>query len=165
MTCTSFQPVCGGSSDQLTKTTARLSSRVSFFKEVNVETVRSMTKGHNSRNEEVLAILQQRWPKCFSTCQPLRIGIFEELASRLCSEITPEEVSAALRAHVSSESYLRSVREGTPRIALNGEVAGVVDKFQAAFAANKLVRVRSEKVIAEIKAKQEIANAGRRRRA
>ena len=130
-----------------------------------METMSSMTKSRDSRNSEVLALLRQYWPKCFGTCQPLRIGIFQELAIRLYSEFTPEEVSAALRAHVSSESYLRSVREGTPRIALNGEVAGVVDKFQAAFAATKLVRVRSEKVIAEIKAKQEIANAGRRRRA
>jgi hypothetical protein len=52
----------------------------------------------------------------------------------------------ALKNYTRQEKYLLAMKAGAPRIGLDGKVAGVVDKFEAAFAVTKLQFVRAAKV-------------------
>jgi len=75
--------------------------------------------------------------------RPLKVGIHEELAAR---EPWPEKlVRRALACYVNLPRYLKSVRDGAPRIDLAGEPAGTVDEAAAEHARKKLERLQAQR--------------------
>lgn len=75
--------------------------------------------------------------------RPLKIGIHEDLAAR---EPWPEKlVRRALACYVNLPRYLKSVREGTGRIDLDGQTDGQVDAQAAEHARRKLDRLQAER--------------------
>jgi ProP effector len=75
--------------------------------------------------------------------RPLKVGIHEELSAL---EPWPEKlVRRALACYVNLPRYLKSVRDGAPRIDLGGEPAGTVDHAAAEHARKKLERLQAQR--------------------
>jgi ProP effector len=79
--------------------------------------------------DAALALLCQRWPKCFFMFPgrrlPLKIGIHKDIPDGL---IEPKVLRLAFRLYVNNPGYLNATRLGVARIDLNGEPAGKVDE-------------------------------------
>ena len=90
-----------------------------------------------------LALLCQRWPKCFFMFQgrrlPLKIGIHKDIPDGL---IGPKILRLAFRLYVNNPGYLNAMRLGVARVDLNGEVAGTVDENDAKSAQTRLDDIR-----------------------
>lgn len=87
-------------------------------------------------SKDVIAYLAECFPHCFSAqgeAKPLKIGIFEDLASRLQDDpkVSKTRLRAALRQYTNSWRYLRYVTEGAERVDLDGGAAGIVEKDHA----------------------------------
>jgi ProP effector len=92
------------------------------------------------RTAAAIARLADAFPKAFTIDParraPLRIGIADDIAAT--GVIPPKELRFALMVYCSSAGYLRSLKEGTARLDLGGEVAGVVTADEAVYARDKL---------------------------
>jgi ProP effector len=92
-----------------------------------------------ARMIEVIAMLAERWPACFSVFEkrrrPVKIGIDRDLAAALGDVITADELKAALSCYVSNIGYLDNCFIGAERIDLDGNVVGSVSAEQAVRAA------------------------------
>lgn len=78
--------------------------------------------------KQIIIYLSKQFPKCFTAegeAQPLKIGIFRELAQRVEPEglVSRTQLRQALRRYTSSWRYLKSIARGGERIDLDG-VAG-----------------------------------------
>jgi len=96
----------------------------------------NMTKANFEEIHATLALLCERFPKCFSIYErrrkPLKCGIDKDLAVALDGALTPTEINAALRHYIGNPCYQRAMSvAGTPRIDLDGNVAGGVTAAQA----------------------------------
>lgn len=115
-----------------------------------------------SNNKEVLAYLVEKFPACFSIAgeaKPLKIGIFEDLASRLENDeaVSKTRIRTALRHYTNSWRYLRAVKEGTMRVDLDGADAGLVEADHQQHAQETLAQ--SKAVVAERKKEAKPASA------
>ncbi len=94
-------------------------------------------------SKEVIAFLAQTFPNCFTTegeARPLKIGIFQELASRLEEEprVSKTLLRSTLRHYTNSWRYLHSIKEGAHRVDLDGTEGDVIEKEHADHAAKQL---------------------------
>ena len=99
------------------------------------------TKRINSK--EIIAYLAERFPACFSiegAAKPLKIGIFQELATELAEDenVSKTRLRQALRHYTSSWRYLKSIKSGSFRVDLAGENAEAIDDAQAEYALKTL---------------------------
>lgn len=86
-----------------------------------------------TNTKEVIAYLAEKFPQCFSLegdAQPLKIGIFEDLATRLENDdaVSKTRLRTALRHYTNSWRYLRSVKVGAKRVDLDGAEAGIIEE-------------------------------------
>ena len=85
----------------------------------------SATTTRDAKADAALALLCERWPKCFFMFQgrrlPLKIGIHKDIPDGL---IEPKILRLAFRLYVNNPGYLNAMRLGAARVDLNGEVAG-----------------------------------------
>ncbi|WP_417614387.1 RNA chaperone ProQ [Oceanisphaera sp.] len=80
-------------------------------------------------SKEVIAYLAERFPQCFiatGEAKPLKIGIFQDLASRLGEDpkVSKTLLRTALRQYTSSWRYLHGLKAGQSRVDLDGEPCG-----------------------------------------
>jgi len=103
----------------------------------------SATTTRDAKADAALALLCERWPKCFFMFPgrrlPLKIGIHEDIPDGL---IEPKVLRLAFRLYVNNSGYLNAMRLGAARVDLNGEVAGTVDENDAKSAQTRLDGIR-----------------------
>ena len=85
---------------------------------------------HRAAIKPVLALLAERWPRCFTLNsrkrKPLAVGIRAEIERQL-PEVDPRLLRKALRSYVVSMAYQRaSMIAGTVRVTLDGSAGGTV---------------------------------------
>ena len=77
-----------------------------------------------------IALLAETFPQCFAVFQarrkPLKVGIHLDINAKLGGALTPQEIGIALQVYTHNFAYLHCIREGAPRIDLDGEPAGAV---------------------------------------
>src|ERR1700751_939927 len=89
---------------------------------------------------EGLAQLAELYPNCFrQPRQPLKIGMHNDVIARH-PELRPSLIASALKAYTRSLGYLETLKAGTPRIDLEGNVAGEVTATDEADATRKIAR-------------------------
>lgn len=96
---------------------------------------------------EVIAYLAEKFPLCFSVegeAKPIKIGLFEDLATALANDetVSKNQLRQALRGYTMSWRYLLACKPNAMRVGLQGEEAGVVDEQQAEHAAQTLAQSR-----------------------
>lgn len=111
---------------------------------------------------DVISFLVEKFPNCFfakDSCKPLKIGIFADLAERVCNEENPglsrTRVRQALRYYTSNITYLNSFVEGAKRVDLDGNEIEVITAEQIAYAQD--LRKAAEEKIAARKKERELA--------
>lgn len=122
-----------------------------------------------ANSKEVIAYIAERFPKCFileGEAQPLKIGIFQDLAERLSDDpkVSKTQLRAGLRQYTSSWRYLHGVKPGATRVDLDGNPCGeleeehidhakaTLDESKAKVAARR--KEQAKKVREEAKAKK-----------
>ena len=95
-----------------------------------------------------LALLCQRWPKCFdlNNRRPLKIGIAYDLVRELGEAALQPELKAALNLYCGNPGYLSALRAGTSRLDLHGNEVGVVSREDELRAAARLNGLKTAKV-------------------
>ncbi|KFZ31854.1 hypothetical protein IDSA_03990 [Pseudidiomarina salinarum] len=116
-----------------------------------------------TKNKDVLAYLAEKFPQSFSLQgepQPLKIGIFDDLAARLAEDdkVSKTRLRTALRHYTNSWRYLRAVKTGTPRIDLDGNAVGTVEAEHQQHAEETLAQSKSVAAERAAKRKQEEAS-------
>lgn len=96
-----------------------------------------------TNSKEVIAFLAQSFPNCFSVegeARPLKIGIFQDLATRLESEerVSKTLLRSTLRHYTNSWRYLHSIKEGEFRVDLDGNPDEKIEKEHADHARQQL---------------------------
>lgn len=109
--------------------------------------VETQVKPHNVK--EVVALLAEQFPLCFSLtgpAKPLKVGIFQDLAEKLQENplISKTMLRQALRVYTSSWRYLEAVKEGVFRVDLAGVDGAVIDASQAEHAAATLAESKAK---------------------
>ena len=94
-------------------------------------------------SKEIISYLAEKFPACFSlegAIKPLKIGIFQELATQLADDdvVSKTRLRQALRHYTSSWRYLKSIKAGSFRIDLAGKDAEEIDEAQAEYALKTL---------------------------
>lgn len=113
-------------------------------------------------SKAVIAYLAEQFPQCFSVAgeaKPLKIGIFEDLATRLEDDpkVSKTRLRGALRQYTNSWRYLRCVVTGAQRVDLNGADAGLVEDDHASHAQESLAESKA-KAAEKRKAQQKTQN-------
>lgn len=95
---------------------------------------------------------QSRYPEAFAAAEvrPLKVGIHHDLAAR--EPWSNKLIRRALAGYVNRPRYAKALKEGAPRIDLDGNPAGTVDATAA--------RTAQEKYRRRMDAKDRRANAG-----
>jgi ProP effector len=109
--------------------------------------VETQAKPHNVK--EVVALLAEQFPLCFSLtgpAKPLKVGIFQDLAEKLQENplVSKTMLRQALRVYTSSWRYLEAVKEGVFRVDLDGVDGAVIDASQADHAATTLAESKAK---------------------
>ncbi|WP_028862914.1 RNA chaperone ProQ [Psychromonas aquimarina] len=79
-----------------------------------------------TNNKQIINFLTEQFPLCFTAAsneaKPLKIGIFQELASRLENEprVSKTQLRGALRQYTLSWRYLHSIKQAVKRVDLDG---------------------------------------------
>lgn len=115
-----------------------------------------------SNSKEVLAFLAESFPKCFSLeneAQPLKIGIFHDLAARLEGDerVSKRLLRMALRHYTSGWKYLASVKVGAFRVDLDGALGDAVEEEHAEHAQLQLKESKAKAAEKRVQLKQENA--------
>ncbi len=110
-------------------------------------------------SKEVIAYVAECFPKCFTLegeAKPLKIGIFQDLATRLSEDpkVSKTQLRAALRQYTSSWRYLHGVKPGAIRVDLDGNEAGALEEEHIEHAKTALAESKA-KVQARRKEKAE----------
>ena len=84
-------------------------------------------------SKEVIAYIAECFPNCFTLegeAKPLKIGIFQDLATRLAEDakVSKTQLRAALRQYTSSWRYLHGVKAGAVRVDLDGNACGELEE-------------------------------------
>jgi ProP effector len=89
----------------------------------------------NTHIETTIALLCERFPKCFAQYEarrrPLKVGIHHDILAKLDGALTPDELGKALQVYVLNKVYRQRLRAGATRIDLDGNPAGIVTPQQA----------------------------------
>ncbi|MCC2615665.1 RNA chaperone ProQ [Aestuariibacter halophilus] len=96
-----------------------------------------------TNSKDVIAFLAETFPACFSVegeAKPLKIGIFQDLASRLSEDerVSKTLLRSSLRHYTNSWRYLHSVKEGAYRVDLDGNQDAAIEKEHADHAQQQL---------------------------
>jgi len=96
-----------------------------------------------ANQKETLVFLSSKYPKCFfldGQVKPLKIGIFQDLASDLADlePVSKRLLRQSLRHYTSSWRYLAAVKLDVPRVDLAGEEGDTVEQQHADHAAEQL---------------------------
>jgi ProP effector len=97
------------------------------------------------------------YPKCF--CQPrqsLKIGIHNDVIARH-PELRPNLIASALKTYTRSVGYLETLKAGTPRIDLEGNVAGEVTATDEADVTRKIAKEAGGAGARAIEERKEVA--------
>lgn len=142
-----------------TPVTAETPEQATTLEQVTTEQQAVPTSEKPANVKDVLAFLCQSFPQCFTSSgvvQPLKVGIFQDLAARLGEDATVSktQLRQALRVYTSSWRYLEATKEGVNRIDLEGQPAEVIDAQQAEHAA-KLLAESKQKAAEKRKVKQQ----------
>ncbi len=110
-----------------------------------------------STSKDILAYLAEQFPACFTltgNAQPLKIGIFDDLAARLADDpkVSKTRLRSAVRHYTNSWRYLRCIKAGSERLDLDGKAAGVVEVSHAEHAQQQLTEAKAQ--VAEKKSLQ-----------
>ena len=93
-------------------------------------------------HKAILAQLVEKRPTTFAprgkACWPLKIGIHEDIGADL-PDATRDDISRFLRVYTNNRRYWRSLKEGAPRLAIDGQPAGEVSTRDAEYAARMIV--------------------------
>lgn len=113
------------------------------------------TQSQFKNNKAIIEFLAKQFPNCFSIegdAKPLKVGIFQDIATRLTDEdaLSRTKLRLALRAYTASWRYLHCVKEGAERVDLDGVQVDTVSKEHAEHAAIQLQESK-----AKVKAKRE----------
>jgi ProP effector len=93
----------------------------------------------------ILAMLCQRYPKCFDlkNLRPLKVGIAHYLAHELAGAVSLPELKIALNMYCGDLGYLSALRVGAPRLDLQGNEVGIVDREDEQRATARLSGVKT----------------------
>lgn len=107
---------------------------------------------------QTLDALKEWFPAAFGRPRPLKVGIHDDLLAR-APAISPLELSRALGFYCRTARYLKVLRDGGPRIDLDGNESGpAVTPEQAAGAKAAIDRMKAKKApAAAVKTPIEIA--------
>ncbi len=100
--------------------------------------------------KETLELLYTLFPKAFikeGNCKPLKIGIFNDLRAAIegRDDITVTKCRAALSFYTGRLRYLFSLKEGAPRIDLEGNECETVSKEHADFAKARFDEINTKR--------------------
>ena len=94
-------------------------------------------------HKAILAQLVEKRPSTFAprgkACWPLKIGIHEDIAAEL-PDATRDDISRFLRVYTNNRRYWRALKEGAPRLAIDGQPAGEVSARDAEYAAKLIAK-------------------------
>jgi ProP effector len=121
--------------------------------------------------QAAIALLAEAFPQCFAAHaarrQPLKLGIHADIA--LAGVMTAREMKVALRYYTGNAAYLRSIRQGAPRVDLEGKPAGTVTAEDEQAAKAKLAARHKPKLAARPKPRRlglaDLKAAAQRRKA
>ena len=102
-----------------------------------------MSKAKQQERREVIVLLTERFPQCFSVDgprKPLKVGIYADIVAALDGAVTPEQLRRGLAAYTGVAGYLRGIVPGASRFDLDGKAAGVVTFEEAAAAKGTMAR-------------------------
>ncbi|WP_435234131.1 RNA chaperone ProQ [Psychromonas sp. PT13] len=109
-----------------------------------------------TNNKQIITFLTEQFPLCFTAgstpAKPLKIGIFQELASRLEGDerVSKTQLRGALRQYTLSWRYLHSVKQSIKRVDLDGNEGDEVSEEHAEHAL-KTLKESKEKAFANKK--------------
>lgn len=109
-----------------------------------------------TNNKQIIAFLTEQFPLCFTAgsapAKPLKIGIFQELATRLENEtrVSKTQLRGALRQYTLSWRYLHCVKAALKRVDLDGQEGDEVSQEHAEHAL-KTLKESKEKAFANKK--------------
>jgi ProP effector len=105
---------------------------------------------------DILGVLADLWPAVFSIeprlRRPLKVGIDKDILAAADGAIIPEELKVALGSYTGAKAYLKTLRDGAPRIGLDGKQEGQVSAG-AARHARWLLEQRIAKGSARVRAR------------
>lgn len=112
------------------------------------QSVELQTAKTSMNSKEVIAYLAEKFPLCFSvegTAKPLKIGLFQELATALENDekVSKTALRQALRSYTMGWRYLEACVTDAVRVDLAGNPAGTVDAMQAEHAAQSLAEAKA----------------------
>ena len=86
-----------------------------------------------TQSKEIIAYLAEKFPACFNVegeAKPLKIGIFEDIATRLADDerVSKTRLRTALRHYTNSWRYLRAVKVGSQRVDLDGQAVAAIEQ-------------------------------------
>src|SRR5215470_1179630 len=98
---------------------------------------------------EGLDLLAELYPRCFcrTNRRPLKIGVCEEVISQH-PEMSRHRIKRLLKTYTQCSEYWSTLTAGTPRIDLDGNVAGEVTATDEADAKRKIAK-EARRVAAE----------------
>ena len=97
-----------------------------------------------TNNKQIIAFLTEQFPACFiagsEAAKPLKIGVFQELATRLENEtrVSKTQLRGALRQYTMSWRYLHCVKASVKRVDLDGVEGDEVSQEHADHAQQSL---------------------------
>jgi ProP effector len=109
-----------------------------------------------TNNKQIIAFLTEQFPSCFTAgsadAKPLKIGLFQELATRLVEEtrVSKTQLRGALRQYTLSWRYLHSIKQAKKRVDLDGVEGDEVSEEHAEHAL-KTLKESKEKAFANKK--------------
>jgi sRNA-binding protein len=123
------------------------------------------TPAQACRQPELLALLIELFPACFTMTgrRPLKIGVHRDIIDRV-DEIDRRQLNRAFGWYCGSIHYLKATVEGTERVDLDGNSAGLITAEEAAYAKATLAGLNNkinEKVWARVLAKRRAHRAER----
>ena len=115
-----------------------------------------------SNSKEVIGFLVEQFPACFSNkgdAKPLKIGIFQDLATRLENEerVSKTLLRSSLRHYTNSWRYLHSIQKGAQRIDLDGKDVAAIEDEHVEHAKKQLDESKAK--VAEKRKEQKAAGA------
>lgn len=121
-----------------------------------------------TKSKDVVAYLAEQFPACFNLtgeAKPLKIGIFDDLATRLETDerVSKTRLRTALRHYTNSWRYLRAVKAGVERVDLDGKPAGIVEEGHQQHAEEELAASKAK--AAEKASEKRKAEAGKNKEA
>lgn len=105
---------------------------------------------HQDHVKEALELLYVHFPKAFikdGNCKALKIGILDDLKQRVAEidNLSTSKVRAAVRVYTSRLRYLYAVREGAPRVDLDGNEVDVVNAEHATYARERFNEINAKR--------------------